>query len=543
MSTGPILRVADLTVVAPDGAVLVDGFSLTARPGETVALTGPSGCGKTTAVLGFLDALAPGTRRVRGSVQWRDTEVRPGRAARRWRRTHTGILTQDPVQGLNPLCTVETAVREGGGARAPLAPLLESLGLDAEDVLGRRTHTLSGGQAQRVALARAVLSDPPLLVLDEPTSGLDAAAVALVAREIGRRRARGGVTLVVSHDPEFTEAVADRIVALGPHATRPIARPVAAHDHGHDHAVERPVERPLAPPVTAPGHEHDHAVERPVTPPGEWPVERPVAGLIEPSSAHSPGRTAVRPTSGAPAKADDTPVLRLADVDVGHPGRPLLDGVGLDLRPGELVAVMGPSGSGKSTLLRAVAGLHAPSSGRILLHGHPLAPTVGARDRAGLRAVQFVAQDPAGALNPAHTAAAAVARPSRVLRSLSASDAHAEAAALLARVGLDPGVGQRRPGALSGGQRQRVALARALAAGPEVLLADEITSALDPGTTTAVLDLLRDLCRTGLAVLVATHEPGVAARADRILTVEERALRLQPPPAEHPRTETAHAEP
>ncbi|MFE3456754.1 ABC transporter ATP-binding protein [Nocardiopsis aegyptia] len=480
----PILRVSDLTVTAPDGATLVEGFSLVARPGETVALTGPSGCGKTTAVLGLLDALAPGTRRVRGSVRWGDAEVRPGRRARSWRRTHTGVLTQDPAQGLNPLSTVETAVREGGGARAPLAPLLESLGLDAEDVLRRRTHTLSGGQAQRVALARAVLSDPPLLVLDEPTSGLDAAAVALVAREIDRRRARGGLTLVVSHDPEFTAAVADRVIALSPSAGRP---------------------------------------------------------GVSPPRAVGSGRTAPRPAPVAPDEADGPPVLRLADVGVGHPGRPLLERVHLDLYPGELVAVTGPSGSGKSTLLRAVAGLHAPASGRILLHGRPLAPTVGARDRTGLRAVQFVAQDPAGALNPAHTAASTVARPLRVLRSLPAADARIEAAALLDRVGLDPAVGHRGPGALSGGQRQRVALARALAAGPDVLLADEITSALDPGTTAAVLDLLRDLCGTGLTVLVATHEPGVAARADRILTVEGRALRPRSP--EPRRTETTHARP
>ncbi|RKS09348.1 peptide/nickel transport system ATP-binding protein [Nocardiopsis sp. Huas11] len=495
MTTTPILCVSDLTVAAADGTVLVDGFSLTARPGETVALTGPSGCGKSTAVLGILDALTPGTARVRGSVRWRGAEIRPGHAARRWRRRHTGVLTQDPVQGLNPLCTVETAVREGGGARTPLTPLLASLGLDAEDVLRRRTHTLSGGQAQRVALARAVLSDPALLVLDEPTSGLDAAAVALVAREIGRRRARGGLTLVVSHDPVFTASVADRIIAFDP-----------------PHPVERaaPVTpRPFGAPATAPGR----------------------------------ARAVARPVRGAPAAAGADPVLRLAGVAVGHPGRPVLDEVSLDLRPGELVAVTGPSGSGKSTLLRAVAGLHAPARGRILLHGTPLAPNVGRRDPAGLRGVQFVAQDPAGALNHAHTAGAAVARPSHVLRSLPGAAARAEAAALLARVGLDPAVGHRTPGALSGGQRQRVALARALAAGPDVLLADEITSALDPAATTAVLDLLSDLCRTGLAVLVATHEPGVAARADRILTVEGRTLRLQPPPAEHRRTETTHARP
>ncbi|KOX17315.1 ABC transporter ATP-binding protein [Nocardiopsis sp. NRRL B-16309] len=571
MTTAPILRVDDLTVTGADGTVLVDGFSLAARAGETVALTGPSGCGKTTAVLGLLDALAPGTRRVRGRVRWRDAEVRPGRAARRWRRTHTGVLTQDPVQGLNPLSTVGTAVREGGGARASLVPLLSSLGLDAEDVVRRRTHTLSGGQAQRVALARAVLSDPPLLVLDEPTSGLDAAAVALVAREIGRRRARGGLTLVVSHDPEFTAAVADRVLALGPAATRPVERPVSAAgadrpavrltsgamasartDEGRVRNGTRPAHAtsdepagPSAPHLTDVQAGHEGRARNGADPAHGTPDEPdhpPVPRLANVRAGHDDrARNGTRPALGSRGRPEGPPVLRLVDVDVGHPGRPLLDGVRLDLRPGEMVAVTGPSGSGKSTLLRAVAGLHTPSSGRVLLHGRALAPTVGARDRAGLRAIQFVAQDPAGALNPAHTAASAVARPLRVLRSLSASDARAGAAALLDRVGLDADAGHRGPGALSGGQRQRVALARALAAGPDVLLADEITSALDPGTTAAVLDLLRDLCRSGLAVLVATHEPGVAARADRILTVEGRSLRL--PPTEPRRTETIHARP
>ncbi|MBF8186866.1 ATP-binding cassette domain-containing protein [Nonomuraea sp. K274] len=224
----------------------------------------------------------------------------------------------------------------------------------------------------------------------------------------------------------------------------------------------------------------------------------------------------------------EQPVLRVRGLCLAQGRETLLAGTDLTLWPGELVAVLGPSGAGKSTLLRALTGLLPPEAGDLWLHGLPLAWPLDRRPREALRDVQLVGQDPAGALNPAHRVATALARPACVLRGLSRAQAYAEVPGLLRQVGLDPALAARRPGELSGGQRQRVALARALAAGPAVLLADEITSALDDVTAAGLLRLLERLRADGLAVLLITHDRGVAARADRVLHLADHRLSQDP---------------
>ena len=206
-------------------------------------------------------------------------------------------------------------------------------------------------------------------------------------------------------------------------------------------------------------------------------------------------------------------------------GVTLLRDTALRVHAGERVAVLGPSGCGKSTLLRALAGLHPVSSGHAQLLGADLPWPVRRRALPQLRAIQLVSQHPADALNPAHTAGGAIERPLRVLARATGRVARTTAVhQLLDRVGLEPVIASRRPASLSGGQRQRVALARALAAGPRLLLADELTASLDAATAAAVLDLLDQLRRDGLAVLAATHDPAVAARADRVLTLHDRQM-------------------
>lgn len=195
-------------------------------------------------------------------------------------------------------------------------------------------------------------------------------------------------------------------------------------------------------------------------------------------------------------------------------GAPMFRGGGVELREGELVVLRGKSGAGKTTLLRALAGRGA--GGRVLVNDGGWVPP-----RTGF--VELVGQDALGELNPARTLADAVGRPMCVLHGRRRP--RAWAIELLGEVGLGPEFADRRPGECSGGQRQRASLARALAAGPRVLLADEPTSALDVATASLVLEVLDRRRDKGMAVLVATHDEWVAARADRVLTMEDGKLR------------------
>jgi len=166
---------------------------------------------------------------------------------------------------------------------------------------------------------------------------------------------------------------------------------------------------------------------------------------------------------------------------------------------------------------------------RALLDGQELAGTAKERPREARRRIQIVFQNPYDSLNPRHRIADAIARPAQVLRNLSSREAYAEVAPLLERVRLPARLARRFPGELSGGERQRVAIARALAASPDLLVCDEITSALDVSVQAAVLGLLAELRETtGLALLFITHDLGVVAHiADRTLVLERGIVREQ----------------
>lgn len=200
----------------------------------------------------------------------------------------------------------------------------------------------------------------------------------------------------------------------------------------------------------------------------------------------------------------------------------VLRGVSLDLRPGEIVALVGQSGSGKSTLLHIAGLLEQPDSGDVVLDGKAAGP-LGDRGRTALRRrfLGFVYQY--HHLLPEFSAIENVMLP-QMLNGLSRSEARVRAADLLAMVQLKER-GDHRPGRLSGGEQQRVAIARAVANAPRVLLADEPTGNLDAATADIVFRQLLVLVReTGMAALVATHNPDLAERMDRTVTLKDGVL-------------------
>jgi peptide/nickel transport system ATP-binding protein len=200
--------------------------------------------------------------------------------------------------------------------------------------------------------------------------------------------------------------------------------------------------------------------------------------------------------------------------------------VSFTVNRGECVALVGESGSGKTTIARTIAGLHPISDGQIVLEEESLAPEARRRSRSQRQRIQIVFQDPSDALNPRHTVRSAIARPAQVLRGISRRDADAEADRLLGLVRLPQGLGNRYPAELSGGERQRVGIARALAAKPELIICDEITSALDVSVQAAVLSLIAELRESlGLSILLITHDLGVVSTiADQVLVLERGVI-------------------
>jgi peptide/nickel transport system ATP-binding protein len=227
------------------------------------------------------------------------------------------------------------------------------------------------------------------------------------------------------------------------------------------------------------------------------------------------------------------PLLTVESLRALHRGRDgvvvAADDVSFDVPAGSCVALVGESGSGKTTIARCIAGLHEPDAGRILLDGVELGARARNRTREARRRIQIVFQNPGDSLNPRRTVGDEIARPSRILRGLRGAELESETIRLLERVRLPARLARRYPRELSGGERQRVAIARALAAAPDLLVCDEITSALDVSVQAAVLELLAELrIDLGLALLFISHDLGVVASiADRVLVLEHGVVREQ----------------
>jgi peptide/nickel transport system ATP-binding protein len=286
---------------------------------------------------------------------------------------------------------------------------------------------------------------------------------------------------------------------------------------------------------------------------GEWPTGCPFAprctlagpecsesmpGVEQISAEHSvrcfhhrltPKANRVPKRAGShPSVADE--VLSVDDLVAKHTSRNeevvAAAGVSFSVRRAECVALVGESGSGKTTIGRCIAGLHAPSGGSIRLHGEPLASLASRRPVEARRRVQIVFQNPYDSLNPRHRIAETVMRPAIMLARLERADARTKMLAALEQVRLPLRIADRYPSELSGGERQRVAIARALVARPELLICDEITSALDVSVQGVVLDLLEELrAQLGLAILFISHDLGVVASvADRVLILNRGTI-------------------
>ncbi|GAA2260348.1 hypothetical protein GCM10010145_31940 [Streptomyces ruber] len=513
----PAARVTGLTVTSAAGRHLVREAGLTLRPGRLVALTGPSGSGKTTLLRALTGLLPPGTARTAGHVEvlGHDVLALPQRELRALRRDRLAHVGQDPASGLNPWMRVDSLVRELAADRStdPVALLDEVRLPDGARLSGRRPGALSGGQQRRVALARALARRPDVLLLDEPTAGLHPGLRDEIGDLLQHLAREHRLAIAFScHDAGLVGRIADDVVRLG-----------AAVPHRPVTAAGRPPAPPGAGATGATGADGmaGTAAAADTTDTFDTAGASGAAG-----TAGTASKTSTASTTGTSDTANTTgvPLLAVRDVSVtfGRGAAPVLRDVGLAVAPGTAVGVVGASGCGKTTLARVVVGLQAVTAGSIALDGVPLRPGPRGRAREQRRRVQLVTQNPLGALNPSRTVGDTVGRPLRLHRRRPARQVPARVTELLEQVGLDPEYAGRYPHELSGGQRQRVAVARALAAEPDVLICDEITSALDGGTAEAIMDLLGGLrARHGPALVLISHDlPLVADRTDTVTVLD-----------------------
>ncbi|MGW1345793.1 ABC transporter ATP-binding protein [Kribbella sp. NPDC002412] len=474
-----LVRVAGLEATA-GSAILVDGVSFEVWAGRVTALVGASGSGKTTSALALLGEHTSGVQ-LSGSVEVDGQLVvdgdGPTAAASGVRGRVVAYMPQHPGSALNPARRVGATLRELEGLHHPgegvVREALRAAQLpDDRETLRRFPHQFSGGQRQRVALAQALTCRPKVLVLDEPSTGLDSITRQQLVNELEELAASGFGILLLSHDLDLVRALAKQVVVLS-------AGQVV--DSGGPEVLSAKLELP-----------------RPSTP--------------------SPGKPLLQATSL-------TASLKPRGRD------PILHDVDLAVRPGQCVGVVGRSGSGKTTLARTLAGLHERHTGQILLDGEDL-PVLRKRSLEQNRRVQYVWQEVRGSFDERRTVDQQVARTAQRLRGLPAKEAHTEAIETLARLGVSAITAARPPSRLSGGELQRAALARAVLAHPDVLICDEITTALDDRGTTLVVELLNELKDRGTALVWIGHDLGVvAAVSDHVLVIDAGRVVEEGPPA------------
>ncbi|MEZ5843790.1 MAG: ABC transporter ATP-binding protein [Hyphomicrobiaceae bacterium] len=594
-----LIDVRNLSIgfAARDGAMLpiIRNIDLAVREGETVGIVGESGSGKSTLALAMMGYLKGGLRVLSGEARFRarDTFALSNRALEEIRGGDLALIPQNAGQALTPTLRIGAQMEEAlrlhssvpsAGRAWRSRELLAQVRLpDPAALLARYPHELSGGQQQRVAIAMALAGEPNALLLDEPTTGLDVTTQAHVLELLRDLASRTGTAMVyVSHDLGAVARVCDRVVVMyaGEIVLDGSARDVLrapAHPYARGLIASIPrLDIPVLP----------EAMEgRPPRPGGagagcafaeRCPLVVDRCHSQRPELEDRGGGVRIRchrageeVRSGATRKrtiprqrrmdGDGRELFSLADVSISYArpgfidqllgrtsaGVPTVDGVCLSVVRGETVGLVGESGSGKSTILKAIAGLVPPSSGTVWFDGAPLDSHVDRRTNMERRRIQLVFQNPDASLNPRHTIAEILAQPLRLYLRLDAAAIRERSVALLDRVRLGPHYLERLPSQLSGGEKQRVAIARAFAAEPEIVLCDEVTSALDVSVQAAVLGLLDQLrSENGTTCLFVSHDLAVVrALVDRVVVLYQGRICEAGPVADvyampsHPYTE------
>ncbi len=529
LHSAPLLAVEGLTV-AFGATQVIEDLSFSVAPGRTLAIVGESGSGKSVTSLSIMRlADLNGARFVSGRIVLdqaggaTDLLTLDQEDARKIRGKEIAMIFQEPMTSLNPVFTIgdqiteilmlhEDMTREAATAEA--VKLLELVRLpDAQGMIRRYPHQLSGGMRQRVMIAMAVACRPKLLIADEPTTALDVTIQAQILDILRDLQAELGMSMIfITHDMGVVAEIADDVVVMwkGRKVEEgPVAQIFAAPEH--------PYTQSLLSAVPKLGAMRGQAL----------PCKMPLTQLVD-GQPQLVGETRVQDT----AKMDAGPLLKVEDLSVNFDLKktwygktthycPAVTAARFEIYPGETLSLVGESGSGKSTIARTLMQLTKPSGGDFTFDGQALS-TMGLAGRQRLRReIQYIFQDPFASLDPRKTVGWSIAEPIRTHGLLDGDRAiRSRVGELLERVGLPADVATRYPHQFSGGQRQRICIARTLASKPRVIIADEALSALDVSIQAQVINLFMDLQKDeGLTYLFVSHDMAVVEKMSHRVAV------------------------